>query len=226
MFTMKRFGFAANCVALVCGSLLASAGIGRSKPGEGQAISAKSNHSAGPARTELAQKIRLEGVPNFGEVTLTIYRGGQPTPAGFRNLAERGIAIDVDLRDDGSRAGEKKEVEKAGMEYVSLPWNCHNPSDDVVARFLTLVRENTSKEIFVHCRYGVDRTGVMIAAYRIAEQGWTPEQAREEMEAFGFHFVHRMWCRKLLAYERNFPERFSTDPVFQPLRPATQAPGP
>jgi tyrosine-protein phosphatase SIW14 len=40
----------------------------------------------------------------------------------------------------------------------------------------------------VHCYYGEDRTGVMVATYRIAQQNWTPEQAAAEMNSFGFHY--------------------------------------
>jgi tyrosine-protein phosphatase SIW14 len=161
-------------------------------------------------------KSPLKGVPDFGKVTPKLYRGGQPSKKGFENLARIGIDIVVDLR--GSRDGERKQVTKLGMQYVPIPWHCYNKRDTVFAQFLTLLRENPDKKVFVHCRLGDDRTGMMIAAYRMAEQGWTAEEARKEMVAYGFTWWHHLICPGLGAYESSFPQRFQTSPAFQRLR--------
>lgn len=172
----------------------------------------------------IARKLTLNGVRDFGEVTPTLYRGAQPTKEGFRNLAKMGINIVVDLR--GSRESERQFVTKLGMQYVALPWRCFHPRDEPFARFLTLLRENPGKKVFVHCRVGDDRTGMNIAAYRMAEQGWTPLEARKEMEAYGVSWLHRMICPGLSSYEKKFPERFRTSPAFQRLRSDNHAPKP
>jgi hypothetical protein len=130
------------------------------------------------AKHTIARKLTLPGVPRFGEVTPTLYRGGQPTQKGFSNLAKMGIDIVVDLR--GSRDSERRIVTRLGMRYVPLHWQCFSPRDEHFAQFLTLLRENPGKKVFVHCRVGNDRTGMDIAAYRIAEQGWTAEEASKE----------------------------------------------
>jgi protein tyrosine/serine phosphatase len=46
--------------------------------------------------------------------------------------------------------------------------------------------------VFVHCRYGSDRTGTMIAIYRIAVQNWDREEAIREMVEGGYGF-YPMW---------------------------------
>lgn len=194
----------------VAALLLALAAAPRSESGTNDAIS--------PAHAP-AKKIAMDGVANAGEVTPLLYRGAQPSREGFSALAKNGIAIDVDLRFEGNRAGEKQAAEAAGLQYVALPWSCHYPSDATVQKFLTVIHENPDKKIFVHCQHGVDRTGMMIAAYRMAEQNWNAEEARREMIAFGFDQVHRTWCRELNSYENIFPQRFATDPIFAPLRP-------
>jgi hypothetical protein len=82
-----------------------------------------------------------------------------------------------------------------------------------------LLRKNPGKKIFVHCRLGDDRTGMMIASYRMAQEGWSAEKAEKEMEKFGFSFTHRrLICPGLSSYEEKFPQRFKTSPAFRDLR--------
>jgi tyrosine-protein phosphatase SIW14 len=167
-------------------------------------------------RHAFAQKLSLGGVPVFAQVTPTLYRGAQPTDEGFRNLAEMGVKIIVDQR--GSRKSEREQVTKLGMQYVAIPWHCPLPEDTVFARFLTLLHSNPGTKVFVHCLSGQDRTGMQIAAYRMAEQGWSAQEAKQEMEAFGFSRTHRWRCPGLSSYEERFPKRFKESPAFKDLR--------
>jgi len=153
------------------------------------------SHSPAPKKT-------LKGVGNFGEVTPTLYRGGQPSREGYEALAKMGVNIVVDGRLSGQDK-EREEVEKAGMQYVSIPWHCLFPRDEVFARFLNVLRANPDKKVFVHCRYGDDRTGMMVAAYRMSVEGWTAEEARREMDQFGYK---PLVCPSLGPYEKHFPE--------------------
>jgi hypothetical protein len=57
-----------------------------------------------------------------------------------------------------------------------------------------------------------------VAAYRMAEQGWSAEEAKQEMEAFGFSRIHSWRCPSLSSYEERFPQRFRESPAFQDLR--------
>ena len=167
-----------------------------------------------PAKHAPARRMTVVGVGNFGEVTPHLYRGGQPKGTGYQHLKQMGIDIVVDLRLSGEDA-EKHDVTKAGMRYVSMPWHCLVPKDRVFAEFLKLLRDNPNKKVFVHCRYGDDRTGMMIAAYRMAIDGWTPEEARKEMNKFGFK---RMVCPSLVHYEKKFPDHLKNSPDFRDLR--------
>jgi protein tyrosine/serine phosphatase len=131
---------------------------------------------------------RYGGLPNFGVVSDQLYRGAQPDENGFAELARLGIAIVVNLRHERGRiARERTLVQSLGMHYVSIPWSGHDePDPEQVAQFLRLLRDNPQRKVFVHCRRGVERTGVMVACYRISRQQWTPERAQAEMERFGF----------------------------------------
>ncbi len=207
---LKRAARAVCALALLAG-MMSSAGEERpSAP----LASEGTNHTIG-------RKMTLHGVPDFGEVTPMLYRGAQPTKQGFRNLAAMGINIVVDLR--GSRESERELVTKLGMRYVALPWRCYLPRDKPFAEFLMLLRKNPGKKVFVHCRVGDDRTGMDIAAYRMAEQGWTAEEAKKEMEAYGVNWFHRRICTGLTSYEEHFPERLKTSPEFRELRSSGHA---
>lgn len=198
-------------VFAVCGLLCASVAWPQSTPGP---ASTKPDPSIGRKRS-------LKGVPNFGEVTDKLYRGGKPSAEGVAGLAHESVGLVINL--SGENNVERDRVTKAGMEYVAIPWHCFHAQNEQVAKFLRVLRAHPDKKIFVHCRLGDDRTGMMIASYRMAEQGWTAQQAMKEMVAFGFSEVHHWICPGLASYEQNFPREFQTSPAFEGLRPQPPA---
>ncbi len=157
------------------------------------------------------------GLRNFAEVTPHLYRGGQPGADGLAELKKMGVSIVVDMRGGGS-PHEEAAVTKLGMEYISIPFHCPFPSDKPFAHFLQLIQDNPGKKIFVHCRLGDDRTGMAIAAYRMADEDWTSDEALKEMKAFGFSAVHHAICPGLSAFEHSFPNRLKKDEAFKNLR--------
>jgi hypothetical protein len=180
----------------------------------------KGRDSASVPAHALGQKRKIKGIGNFGEVTPALFRGAQPSQEGFEALAKMGVDIIVDGR--GNRAGsEGDEVGKLGMQYVAIPWHCPFPNDDVFVRFLKVFQENPNKKIFVHCRLGEDRTGMMVAAYRMAAQGWTADEAMQEMHLFGFSSFHHVLCPGLTSYERSFPEHLEKNRAFEGLHSPT-----
>jgi tyrosine-protein phosphatase SIW14 len=117
-----------------------------------------------------------------------LYRGGQPNAKGFATLQKMGIAIVVNLRDEPAETNrEKPQVESLGMKYVGIPWNGEGqPTNAQLVQFLDLLHANPQTKIFVHCLRGADRTGVMIAAYRIALEHTSVPLAVSEM--YQFHY--------------------------------------
>lgn len=171
----------------------------------------------GAVARALAAKLNVAGLPNLAQVSERLYRGAQPKKAGYAKLKEMGIDIVVNLRHEKDAVGaERAEVEQLGLRYVSMPWpSREKATNQQVAEFLELLERNPEKTFFVHCQRGADRTGVMVAAYRIAIQNWTVEQALEEMERFGFHGI---WHRHMKKYIRGFPKQLDEDPRLRALR--------
>lgn len=169
-----------------------------------------------------AEKLNLVGIPRAGKVSDALYRGAQPSPEGLAELKKLGVTTVVDLRGNrGPVASERRLVESLGMRFIDIPvpgWSA--PTNAQVAEFLKLFKADPTQKIFVHCYLGEDRSGVMVAAYRIAQQNWTVDQAFAEMLSFGFH-NHLYPAMK--SYVRNFPANFYSEPVFAALRPTNVA---
>ena len=60
------------------------------------------------------------------------------------------------------------------------------PNDNEVDDILAKMGDPSLQPVYVHCTEGVDRTGLIIALYRVIEQGWAPKDAHDEMMAHGF----------------------------------------
>lgn len=184
-----------------------------------QSTAAEASKDASSSQPVLGQRISVPGVPNAGKISETLFRGAQPAVTGLEQLKQLGVTTVVNLRGwEGAVSSERKKAEVLGLRFINIPvsgWA--PPSDEQVAQFLSLFHNKPGEKIFIHCKYGEDRTGVMIAAYRIAESHWSAKQAMEEMYFFGFH---NHWHPSMQSYVRKFPGKFASEPVFAPLRVA------
>lgn len=194
-----------------------SASVVRVVDTQGTETTATRSAVNGPARSAPVHRLKLAGVRNAGQISDVLYRGAQPSANGFAELKNLGVTTIVNLREKGRETEWERNVASSlGMGYVNIPirgWT--PPTDEQVAEFLRLFRDAPSQRVFVHCHYGEDRTGVMVAVYRIAMQNWTADQAAKEMYSFGFHY-HLYPAMK--AYVRKFPANFANEAVFSSIR--------
>ncbi|HSR08402.1 MAG TPA: tyrosine-protein phosphatase [Bryobacteraceae bacterium] len=144
----------------------------------------------------------VDGVGNFQKVNDHVYRGAQPTWEGFSNLNKLGIKIVVDLREPGDRSAlENKIVTAAGMKYISVPmYGMATPKNESVQKVLALLEDNSTGPVFVHCKRGADRTGGVIACYRIEHDGWKNDKALVEARSMGMSWFEKAIQGYVLKY--------------------------
>lgn len=132
-----------------------------------------------------AVKVESPHLTNLWKVDDTLYRSEQPDAAAFKYLRDLGIKSVLNLRD--------RHVDTAlldGLDLVEYDVQIQAKAftDAEIVRALRAIMA-ARKPVLVHCQHGSDRTGAVIAMYRIVVQGWTREQALAEMQngGYGFH---------------------------------------
>ena len=166
---MKRILLALSALALVGGTAYAEA------PGLKREVAAA----------------QAAGAPNLWQVAPGLYRSAQPDAQGFAEVAKRyGVRTVVNLRDDTNdgRFGAR------GLRLVDAPLDAMNlPSGErqIINALRAIRAARKDGAVLVHCEHGADRTGAVIALYRMLYQGWSRSRAITEMidGPFGFHNV-------------------------------------
>lgn len=135
-------------------------------------------------RPETAPQVQLSGVENLYRIGEDLYRGGQPDEAGFSALEKLGVRSVLNLR------VYHKDTHKArhtGLHLMEYPVSGGSVTEADVEACLRMIRE-APKPVFVHCWHGSNRTGIVVAAYRIVFQGWSVEAAENELrdETYGY----------------------------------------
>ena len=142
-----------------------------------------------------------QGVGNFYKVNERLYRGAQPTAEGFQNLSKLGVKTILDLREYDERSKwEEKAVTAAGMKYVTIPMH-GAPTQVQLDKALAILNDADAGPVFVHCKRGADRTGTVIACYRIGHDNWNNAKAVTEARTNGMHWFEFAMQKMVMGYK-------------------------
>jgi len=173
-------------------------------------------------------------IPRFRIVSEGIYAGGNPTSraqglAGLEALLELRIYTHINLQGgdiDNTIAGrvsyyrqkgehahviahEREFFESRGLQFYNFPLKSHGPKTDLedrdIRQALRMMAEASPLfPLFIHCEHGADRTGLLIALFRVVHQGWSAQEAYREWVANGHGRVAKFFTGHLDHYFYRF----------------------
>ena len=145
-----------------------------------------------------AQAVELDGVENLHRVSAELYRSGQPTPQGFSNLQALGIRSVLNLREYHNDTWRARHTD---MHLMAYPVAAGKVTAADIENCLRLIAQSP-KPVLVHCWHGSDRTGIVVAAYRIVFEGISVQAAEAEFRADTYGH-HEFWYGNLVELLRS-----------------------
>ena len=131
--------------------------------------------------TDWAQPVEVQY--NLFQMSPTLYRSALPD-SGALPLLERlrvGSVVSFLPESDASWLSTAK------ITQVHLPYRTNHVDDaDILKALRTIQTAEANGPVLMHCKHGSDRTGLIAAMYRVVVQGWTKEEALNEMTQGGF----------------------------------------
>jgi tyrosine-protein phosphatase SIW14 len=134
---------------------------------------------------------------NAYRVSDKLYRSAQPGLAAYREFYKLGVRVSINLR---GLAFDPAKLKAIGIRQVNIPVSAANLNLDQVIAILKVIKEADSP-VLVQCEWGADRSGAVTAFYRIVFQGWSKDEAIDEMVNGGFGFHKRY--QNLITLIRN-----------------------
>lgn len=142
---------------------------------------------------------------NFHQVHEWLYRGGRLNQGGVARLKDFGVKTIVDLecklfeKEPAAVKNERTLAADLNIRFEHIPMHpISAPGKHDVERALSLIADPSNQPVYVHCNRGSDRTGIVVAAYRIRYDGWTVQESVEEMKQYGYRKIILFWWKNLL----------------------------
>lgn len=135
--------------------------------------------------SKLDEEIISDNIKNFYKVSDGIYRSSQPNRKSMELLDAIGIKTILNLRRYHS---DNYEAKFTGINLERIKMKPGKINDEDVIQALKTIK-NAEKPILIHCWHGSDRTGVIVAMYRILFENYTKEEAISELrdKKYGYH---------------------------------------
>lgn len=144
-------------------------------------IPAQADASAPVRPTDWAQPVDVQY--NLFQMSPTLYRSALPDSGAVPLLKNLNVATVINFLPEA----DSRWLSEPDINQVQLPYHTHHVDDaDVLKTLRAIQAAEASGPVLMHCKHGSDRTGLMAAMYRIVVQGWSKEDALNEMTQGGF----------------------------------------
>lgn len=149
----------------------------------------------------------LEALGNLHTVEPGFYRSAQPNREGYALLHKMGVKTILNLKSASSAKRERDAVRGYGMSVVNVAMSGFStPTFEQMDRALTVL-ETAPRPLLAHCAHGKDRTGFVVASYRVLVRKASVAQAVQEAKDAGCCFVMfedlSSFLRKYEAHRRS-----------------------
>ena len=141
-------------------------------------------------------------ISRFQKVSEGIYRGGRPDLSGIIAMRKFGIRTILNLDNSDEKVDQEQVyAESTGFKYLSFPMSAiRTPSDELIYSILDSLKDPTLRPIYIHCKLGKDRTGLMVGLHRVLTEGVDAKVAYREMREIGFNPIYRPLVKTFRRY--------------------------
>ncbi len=154
-----------------------------------------------------AKKMQNTEFNNLYSVDDNLFRSDQPSKYGMKELEKIGIKTVLSVR---NLRNDKAEVKGTNIKLSQYRINTWTINYKEVVEALKIIKESP-KPVLIHCKHGSDRTGCIVAAYRIAFQNWTKEEAINEFLGGGFGYHEDIFKNVLRLIKNIDVEKLKSD---------------
>ena len=135
-----------------------------------------------------AEPIVGSSLTNFYRISDDLFRSEQPSASDIPTLKQFGIRTILSLR---HYHADSRAFGRAGIATMQYEMNAGSLSVAQLIDALRIIR-TAPKPVLVHCWHGSDRTGFVVAGYRMVFMGWSAQKAVDELRLGGFG-LHESW---------------------------------
>lgn len=121
------------------------------------------------------------------QMSPTLYCSALPDGSAVPLLTKLGVGTVITFLPDS----DADWLSTPGIDRVQLPYRTNHVDDSDILSALRAIQAGEAKgAVLMHCKHGSDRTGLVAAMYRVVVQGWSKEDALNEMTEGGFGDSH------------------------------------
>jgi protein tyrosine/serine phosphatase len=147
-------------------------------------------------------------IKNFHSVDGQVYRSAQPSAKGFKQAEKAGLKTVLSLRK--MKFDQRRIKKQSNLHILHFPLETKTIAYQDLLTAMVLIDE-AQKPLLVHCRRGIDRTGIVVATYRMLKHSWTKEKAIEEFLSPEFGYSEKLFPNVLQLLRSVNPNQLKKD---------------